>query len=524
MNDNERSLYGAELHAKILEGVKVISKNVSCTLGPRGKNVIIKQKDRKPFSTKDGVTVAQNVVLKDQYANLGAQILKQASLETNNEVGDGTTTSIVLAHAIFAEGYKYLISGVYPNEICSGIKKAVQVLSEQIKEASAPLSSLEDIAYVASVSANGDEQIGELIATAIDKVGKNGAIIIEEARSTKTNLKLIEGFRFDSGYISPSFVTDERKSLIKYDNPLFLITDYKIETVDDMLPSLQIAAREGRPFFVVADDIAGQALASLIMNAVRGTMKVAAIKAPRYGEERRNILKDLSIAVGGNFISRESERNLREVKLNDFGSSKSIEVLKNETTIVGGRGSLEEIGKKIDDLKEEIKINSDLKECERIQERITRLASGVAIIRIGASTEIEMIEKKHRFEDALEAVKSAKQEGVVSGGGALLIKLANKLKCKDLNEGEKIGFKIVKNAVKEPLKQMIRNAGSSPEIIVESLLSKKQNIGYDVREEKFIDMIKVGILDPAMVVRVSLENAASVATSLLMTDSAIVLS
>ena len=515
---------GQELHQKILEGVDTLADNVASTLGPRGRNVVLHQKDANPIITKDGVTVARFVELDDPFQNLGVQVVKQASSQTNNDAGDGTTTATVLARAILSNAQKYLVSGLSPVEIKRGIDAAVVAVCENLTDLARPVMSEEEVAHIATISANGDDNIGKLVATAVDLVGKDGAITIEEARSVETSLDVIEGFRFDSGYVSNQFVTDKRRNVIKYDNALILVTDNKIETVEDLLPTLEVAARESRPLLIVCEDVEGQALAALIMNTVRGSMRVAAVKAPRYGEERRNILKDLAVAVGSKFVSREQGVSLREVTLSSLGSAKSIEVLKNNTTIAGGRGDMEQVEQRIELLKSELEQTDELYECERVQERITRLASGVAVISVGAPTEIEMIEKKHRIEDALEAVRSAQQEGVVPGGGVALLRAALDLDVPVANEAQRVGVEVVKGAVRAPIRQMAVNAGASPDLILSALGDKATPacFGYNFATSEIVDMYEEGIIDPVKVTKSALTNAASAASILLTTNHAIV--
>jgi chaperonin GroEL len=513
---------GLKLQQKILKGANVLADNVASTLGPRGRNVILSSKDGRPIITKDGVTVAKFIQLEDCFENVGAQIIKQAAAQTNIEAGDGTTTSTVLARAILEQSQKYLTSGIPPVELKKGIDKATSAIVNRIENMATPITSEEDIVHIATISANGDETIGKLIATAVDLAGKDGAITIEDARSVETSLDIVEGFRFDSGYLASAFITDEKRGTVKYEEPLILVTDEKIETVDEMMPVLELVARESRPCVIVAENIEGQALASLIMNAVRGTLRVVAVKAPRYGEERRNTLKDLALSIGATLITRSDNLRLKEVKLTHFGTAKSFECNKNFTTVVGGKGNLEEIDKKIESLKVELAQTESMQECEKIQERITRLASGIAIIHVGAATEIEMIEKKHRIEDALEAVKSAQQEGILPGGGIALIRAAQNLNVATDNESQALGVKIVVNAIKEPLKQMAINAGESPDIIVSLAEKAEENCGIDFTSGNIINMLESGIVDPAKVTRCALQNAVSVASTLITTGHAII--
>ncbi len=511
------------LHQKILRGADTLADNVASTLGPRGRNVILHQKGKNPIITKDGVTVAKFVTLDDPFENVGAQIIKQASEQTNSKAGDGTTTATVLARSILKEAQKYITSGVSPVELKRGIDHAVGVVVEQLHDMAKPIMSEKDIAHIATISANGDTLIGNLIANAVDQVGKNGAITVEESRSLDTMLDIVEGFRFDAGYVSSQFVNDERRGVVKYENPFIMVTDHKVEMVDDLLPILEVVAREARPLIIVSEQIEGQALAALIMNALRGTMKVAAVKAPRYGEERRNILKDLAISTGATFISRESGLNLKEAKLEHLGSSKSIEVEKSFTTVVDGAGMHQDVEQRIEDIKQELAQTDDMYECERIQERITRLASGIAIIRVGAATEIEMIEKRHRVEDALEAVKSAQQEGIVPGGGAALLKASLALQALEVdNDEQDFGVEVITDAALAPIRQMAKNAGESPDLIISEVLDSDPNWGFDFSRCSYCDLIEEGIIDPVKVTRVALQNAASAASTLLTTNYAII--
>ena len=513
---------GRNLSEALLKGANVLADNVSSTLGPRGRNVILQEKGKTPIITKDGVTVANFVELSDPFENLGAQVIKQASQQTATLAGDGTTTSVVLSRAILREAQRYLTAGVSPIELKRGIDKAVESIVVRLAQIAKPISSEEDIEHVASISANNDRTIGKLIATAVDKVGKDGSITIEEARSVDTSLDIVEGFRFDSGYLASAFINDERRGVVKYEDPYILVTDRKFDSVQDMLPVLELIAREGKPFVIVADEIEGQALAALIMNAMRGTMKVAAVKAPRYGEERRNIMKDLAISVGATFIATENGTKMSDVKLKDFGRAKKIEIAKSLTTIVGGQGKMEEVDKQIDIIKAELQQTENIYECERLQERITRLASGIGIIRVGAATEVEMIEKKHRIEDALEAVRSAQQEGIVPGGGVALLRATEGLEVATDNEEQALGVKIVLRAAEEPIRQMALNAGESPDIIVSMVKSEVFDAGYDFLNRRIIMMVETGIIDPVKVTRCAIQNAASAAGTLITTNYSIV--
>jgi chaperonin GroEL len=511
-----------ELQTKILQGVETLADNVATTLGPKGRNVILQEKGKRPIITKDGVTVAKFVEFEDHFMNAGAQVIKQAAEQTNSDAGDGTTTTTILCRAILQHAQRYITAGVSPVELKRGIDKAVAAVVTNLEDQSRPISSLEDINRIATISANGDEVIGNLVATAVDAAGKDGAITIQEARSVETSLDLVEGFRLASGWAASAFVTDERTATARYDKPLLLVTDEKIETVDQILPVLEVVAREGRPLVIFAEEVEGQALAALIMNTVRGTMKVAAVKAPRYGEERRGILQDLATSIGATFVSRLSGMRVSETKLSDLGSADKIEITRYMTTIMGGKGDVDEIDNRINTLKSLLEDNENLHDCERLQDRITKLASGVAVIRVGGATEIEMIERKHRIEDALEAVKSAQQEGIVAGGGTALVRASTNLEVEVTNEEQELGVEIVKGAIQEPLKQMATNAGASPDLTVSRILSSQNHEGWDFSTGKFVDLFDSGILDPAKVTRCALQNAASAAGTLLTANYAIV--
>jgi len=512
------------LNQKILKGVNTLADNVATTLGPKGRNVILQEEGKRPIITKDGVTVAKFVELQDPFENVGAQVIKQASLQTNTNAGDGTTTATVLAREILNRSQKYLTAGASPTDLKRGINKAVAEVTKKLKELSRPIESEADISHIAMISANNDTFIGNLVAMAVDSVGKDGSITIEEARSNDTSLDVVEGFRFDSGWLARDFVTDKRRGVVRYENPYILVTDSHIDNVEELLPALELAARDTRPFVIIAENIEGQALAAMILNAHRGSMKVAGIKAPRYGEERRSILKDLAISCGATFITRDCGVSLRQIKLEHFGTAKTIESSKGFTTIVDGQGDYRQVEERIETIKEEIAQTESLPECERLQERITRLSSGVAIIRVGAPTEVDMIEKKHRVEDALEAVKSAQEEGIVAGGGVALLVASQGLEVETDNEDQIFGVEIVKEACAAPIRQMALNAGVSPDIVVSQVVGTmtEGTHGYDFYNGQMVNMNEAGIIDPAKVTRCALENAASAASTLITTNYAIV--
>tara|TARA_R100000808_G_C2155279_1_gene167335 strand:+ start:14442 stop:16013 length:1572 start_codon:yes stop_codon:yes gene_type:complete len=515
---------GNDLAERILSGVNKLADNVASTMGPGGRNVILHQKGGNPIITKDGVTVAKFVEFEDPFENAAAQIIKQASEKTNSLAGDGTTTATVLARAILTNAQKYLKAGSNPVDLKRGIDQAVESVVDSVSEQSRPISSEEDIANIATISANGDTSIGDLVAKAVDLVGKDGAITIQEARSHETTLDVVEGFRFDSGICANALITDERRGISKHEDALVLVTDSSIETVEQIFPLLEVAARESRPLVIVAENVEGQALAALIMNAVRGTMKVCAIKAPRYGEERRNILSDLALSVGATFVCRESGMRLQDANLEHLGRAKTVEASKYNTTIVGGNGNQEDIDHRIGTLKSSMTEVEDLRECEKIQERITRLSSGIAIINVGGATEVEMIEKRHRIEDALSAVDSAQVEGIVAGGGTALVNASRSLdRLSSRNEDQGLGIEIVRKALEEPLRQMVKNSGKSADVVLEKVKSfKSPHKGYNVATSRYEDLVSTGVLDPAKVTKTALRNAASASSVLLTADFAII--
>ena len=517
---------GKDLHRLMLDGVNILADNVASTYGPKGRNVILRKKDGKPIITKDGVTVARFVSLEDPFQDAAVEIVKQASEKTNSDAGDGTTTSTILARAIFAKSLELIERGLSPVEVKRGLDKVCDLVCEKVEEKSRPISSVEDVAFVAKISANNDQVIGDLISTAVDKVGKGGSVTIEDGRSTETTLDLVEGFRFQSGFLSNYFVTDERRNVCRYDNALIFLCDAQVDQVQTILPVLEIAAREQKPVVLVCDDVEGQALSALVMNSARGSMKVAAVKSPKYGEERRATMQDLAIATGAKYFRTMMGDQVKDVTINDLGTCHNIEISKYGTIIVGGGGDTDELSQRIEDLKQQVKDAESLVDAEQVQERVTRLSSGVAIVRVGAATEIEMIEKRHRIEDALEAVKSAQAEGVLPGGGSFLVQNSSQmvefLEDKVENETQALGVRIVQGAVREPLKQMCLNAGESPDIIVHDVSQQEKNFGYDFGEHKMVNLVERGVIDPARVTRCALQNSVSVAGTLITSNFAIV--
>jgi len=516
-------LFGDDIRQKLISGANKLADAVASTLGPRGQNVILYKRGSDPVITKDGVTVARIVELDDDYEQAAVEVLRQAALETEKTSGDGTTTSTVLARAILTTAQKHIAAGSSSTDIKRGIDLAVEAIVERITDMSQPVSSEEEIQHVATVSANGDTSIGSLIAEAVSAAGKDGAITIEESRSLQTSLDVVEGYSFDGGYVSPQFITDERRGMVEYRDALVLVTDGTLDNVDEMLPILEVVARDGRPFVIVAEEIEGQILAALIINRMRNNMKIAAVKAPRYGEERRSILEDLAITTGATFVSKDSGIRLKDVKLNHLGTAKRVEISKYNTTMVDGNTDYDALDERIEMLKSQVEETESIHDAEKLQDRITRLSSAIAIIRVGGATEIEVTEKKHRVEDALEAVKSAQEDGVVPGGGTALLKAANNIEVEPANEDQLRGVQSLLEACFSPITQILKNAEVSSDIVINSLSydDHAKNTGFNVRTEKFEDLIETGVIDPAKTVKCALQNAASAAGTLLTTNCAV---
>lgn len=520
---NDHILFGDDIRNKLISGANKLADAVASTLGPRGQNVILYKRGADPVITKDGVSVARVVELDDDYEQAAVEVLRQAALETEKTSGDGTTTSTVLARAILTAAHKHISAGASSVDIKRGIDLAVEAICEKVTDMARAVSSEEDIKHIATVSANGDDIIGSLIAEAVDAAGKNGAITIEEGRSLKTTLDVVEGFEFHGGYVSPQFVTDHRRGTVVYQDVLVFVTDSTLDNVEEMLPILEVVARDGRPLVIIAEEIEGQLLAALIMNRMRNNMKIVAIKAPYYGEERRNILEDLSIVTGAKFVSKDSGIKLQNVKLEHLGSAKRIEISKSKTTISDGATDYERLEEKVEFLQAEVSNIEDVREAESCQERITRLQSGVAVIKVGGSTDIEVMEKKHRIEDALEAVKSAQEEGVVPGGGTALLKCANNIEVEPDNQDQLLGAQSLVSACFAPVRQILKNADISPDLVISSMPFEedREAFGFNVRTEKFEDLIESGVIDPAKTVKCALQNAASAAGTLLTTNCAV---
>jgi chaperonin GroEL len=516
--------YDVDARAALKRGVDALANAVKVTLGPKGRNVVIDKKFGAPTVTKDGVTVAKEVELENPVENMGAQMVKEVASKTSDVAGDGTTTATVLAQAIFAEGLKNVTAGANPMHLKRGIEKAVAVVIEEIKKISKPLPGKTEIAQVGSISANNDKSIGTLIADAMEKVGKDGVITVEEAKSTETTLDVVEGMQFDRGYISPYFVTDPDAMEAIIEDALILIHDKKISAMKDLLPILEKVAQMGRPLLVIAEDIEGEALATLVVNKLRGTLKVCAVKAPGFGDRRKAMLEDIAVLTGGRVISEEAGFKIENTTLTDLGKAKKVTVDKDNTTIVEGAGKTDEIKGRIGQIKKQIEGTTSDYDREKLQERLAKLAGGVAVLKVGAATEVEMKEKKARVEDALHATRAAVEEGIVPGGGTVFLRAIPALqKMKLDNRDEQIGVNIVKRAIEEPIRQIAENSGWEGSIVVQKVKENNDtSFGFDADREEFGDLLKAGVIDPTKVTRVALQNASSVAALLLMTEATIV--
>ncbi|MBQ8678721.1 MAG: chaperonin GroEL [Treponema sp.] len=517
-------IFNEEARKKMLSGVEQIARAVKVTLGPCGRLVMLDKKFGAPTITKDGVSVAKEVELKDPYENMGAQLVREVASKTNDVAGDGTTTATVLAYAIVREGLKSVSAGMTPIEIKRGIDKATAVAVEAIKKNSRAVKGSEDITHVATISANNDPEIGKILADAIEKVGKDGVITVEESKNMDTTVKTVEGMQFDRGYISSYFVTDRERMEVNYSDAFVLIHDKKISTMKDLLPVLEKVAQTGKPLVIICEDMDGEALATLVLNSIRGTLKCVAVKAPGFGDRRKEMLQDIAILTGGTVISEELGLKLETTELNQLGQVKSVKIDKDNTTLVDGAGAKDAIAARVAEIKAQVEKSTSEYDKEKLKERLAKLSGGVAVINIGAITETEMKEKKFRVEDTLAATRAALEEGIVCGGGIALIEAAKALTddaAKDLTEEEKVGFRIVRRALEEPIRQIAENAGVDGAVVAEKAKNEKKGTGYNARTGKWVDMMEDGIIDPAKVTRSALQNAASVAGMLLTTECAI---
>ncbi|NWF98004.1 MAG: chaperonin GroEL [Nitrospirae bacterium] len=512
-------IFDEAARSAILRGVAMLTDAVKATLGPKGRNAILDKKYGAPTITKDGVTVAKEIELKDPWENMGAQLVREVASKTSDTAGDGTTTATVLAHAIYREGIKNVVAGANPMDIKRGIEKAVEVVIEELKKMSKPVQDKKEIAQVGTISANNDSSIGELIAEAMDKVGKDGVITVEEAKSMATTLDVVEGMQFDRGYISPYFITDPERMECVLEDAYILLHEKKISSMKDLLPILEQTAKMGKPLMIISEEVEGEALATLVVNKLRGTIQVCAVKAPGFGDRRKAMLEDIAVLTGGTVISEDLGIKLENVKLTDLGRAKKINVDKENTTIVEGAGDPAKIQGRVKQIKTQIEETTSDYDREKLQERLAKLVGGVAVINVGAATETEMKEKKARVEDALNATRAAVEEGIIPGGGVALLRCLPALKGLKLEGDKQIGVEIIRRALEEPIRQIVNNAGLEGSVVVEKVKhAKEPNFGFDADSEEYVDMLKAGIIDPTKVTRYALQNAASVAALMLTTS------
>lgn len=512
-------LFGNDARSRMVNGVNVLADAVKVTLGPKGRNVVLERAFGGPTITKDGVSVAKEVELKDKFENMGAQMVKEVASKTSDNAGDGTTTATVLAQAIVDEGMKYVAAGMSPMDLKRGIDKAVAAAIEQLHSLSKPTTTSKEVAQVGAISANSDHEIGDIIAEAMEKVGKEGVITVEDGKSLHNELEVVEGMQFDRGYLSPYFINNPDKQVALLENPYLLLVEKKISNIRDLLPILEQVAKSGRPLLIIAEDIEGEALATLVVNSIRGVLKTVAVKAPGFGDRRKAMLEDIAILTGGTVISSDVGLTLEKATLAELGSAKKVEVNKESTTIIDGAGKEDQIEARVKQIRAQMEETSSDYDREKLQERVAKLAGGVALIKVGAATEVEMKEKKARVEDALHATRAAVEEGVVAGGGVALIRAKQSIKdIKGDNPEQDAGIKIVLRAMEEPMRQIVRNAGDEPSVVVDRVANGKGNFGFNAQTGEYGDMIEMGVLDPTKVTRTALQNAASVASLILTTE------
>ncbi|HLJ31724.1 MAG TPA: chaperonin GroEL [Candidatus Babeliales bacterium] len=518
---SKRIVFGIDAREKIRKGVDTLADAVKVTLGPLGRNVVIERSFGAPSITKDGVTVAKEIVLEDKLENMGAQMVREVASKTADIAGDGTTTATVLAQAIFREGNKFVTAGANPTELKRGIDKAVIAVVEAIKNSSSPVSHKKEIEQIATISANSDEAIGELIAQAMERVGRDGVITVEEARGMKDELDVVEGMQFDRGYLSPYFVTNQEKMEAVLENPFLLIVEKKVSNMKSLLPLLEQVAKTGRALVIIAEDVEGEALATLVVNRLRGVLNVAAVKAPGFGDRRKAMLEDIAILTGGKLVSEDIGLKLENIQLTDLGTTKRVVLTKDDCTIIEGCGCQEAIKGRVAQLRTQIENSPSDYDKEKMQERLAKLAGGVAVIKVGAATETEMKEKKDRIEDALHATRAAVEEGIVAGGGVALIRAQNAIDALKLEGDQHLGMQIVRRALEEPLRVIASNAGYEASVITNKVKSEIGNIGFDAKKGEYVDMVKAGIIDPAKVTRSAIQHAASIAGLLLTTEATV---
>ena len=512
-------LFGNDARSRMVNGVNVLADAVKVTLGPKGRNVVLERAFGGPTITKDGVSVAKEVELKDKFENMGAQMVKEVASKTSDNAGDGTTTATVLAQAIVDEGMKYVAAGMSPMDLKRGIDKAVAAAIEQLHSLSKPTTTSKEVAQVGAISANSDHEIGDIIAEAMEKVGKEGVITVEDGKSLHNELEVVEGMQFDRGYLSPYFINNPDKQVALLENPYLLLVEKKISNIRDLLPILEQVAKSGRPLLIIAEDIEGEALATLVVNSIRGVLKTVAVKAPGFGDRRKAMLEDIAILTGGTVISSDVGLTLEKATLAELGSAKKVEVNKESTTIIDGAGKEDQIEARVKQIRAQMEETSSDYDREKLQERVAKLAGGVALIKVGAATEVDMKEKKARVEDALHATRAAVEEGVVAGGGVALIRAKQSIKdIKGDNPEQDAGIKIVLRAMEEPMRQIVRNAGDEPSVVVDRVANGKGNFGFNAQTGEYGDMIEMGVLDPTKVTRTALQNAASVASLILTTE------
>lgn len=512
-------LFGNDARSRMVNGVNVLADAVKVTLGPKGRNVVLERAFGGPTITKDGVSVAKEVELKDKFENMGAQMVKEVASKTSDNAGDGTTTATVLAQAIVDEGMKYVAAGMSPMDLKRGIDKAVAAAIEQLHSLSKPTTTSKEVAQVGAISANSDHEIGDIIAEAMEKVGKEGVITVEDGKSLHNELEVVEGMQFDRGYLSPYFINNPDKQVALLENPYLLLVEKKISNIRDLLPILEQVAKSGRPLLIIAEDIEGEALATLVVNSIRGVLKTVAVKAPGFGDRRKAMLEDIAILTGGTVISSDVGLTLEKATLAELGSAKKVEVNKESTTIIDGAGKEDQIEARVKQIRAQMEETSSDYDREKLQERVAKLAGGVALIKVGAATEVEMKEKKARVEDALHATRAAVEEGVVAGGGVALIRAKQSIKdIKGDNPEQDAGIKIVLRAMEEPMRQIVRNAGDEPSVVVDRVANGRGNFGFNAQTGEYGDMIEMGVLDPTKVTRTALQNAASVASLILTTE------
>ncbi len=516
---SKQVLFHDDARSRMVDGVNLLANAVKVTLGPKGRNVVLERSFGAPTVTKDGVSVAKEIELKDKFENMGAQMVKEVASRTSDNAGDGTTTATVLAQSIVREGMKFVAAGMNPMDLKRGIDKAVVALVEELAKNSKPCSTHKEIAQVGSISANSDPEIGNIISEAMEKVGKEGVITVEDGKSLNNELDVVEGMQFDRGYLSPYFINNPDRQVAILEDPFILLHDKKVSNIRDLLPVLEKVAKAGRPLLILAEEVEGEALATLVVNNIRGILKTCAVKAPGFGDRRKAMLEDMAILTGGTVISEETGMTLESAELTDLGSCKRIEIGKENTTIIDGAGEASAIENRVKAIRAQIEEATSDYDREKLQERVAKLAGGVAVIKVGAATEVEMKEKKARVEDALHATRAAVEEGIVAGGGVALLRARAQIKVKGDNPDQEAGIKIVMRAVEEPLRQIVANSGDEPSVVVAKVLEGKGNFGYNAANGEYGDLVEMGVVDPAKVSRTALQNAASIAGLMLTTDA-----